>query len=69
MEPDLSVSLPNERLCKDTTKSFSFLYRCCLAASVEGDLTPGGNEGPGGSEGCHVLEIFPDILSGSLQGL
>lgn len=30
-------------------------YRRCLAASIKGDLIPGCNEDPGGSEGHHIL--------------
>lgn len=44
-------------------------YRRCLAASIKGNLIPGSNEDPGGSEGHHILEILSDILSGPLQGL
>lgn len=44
-------------------------HRCCLATTVKGDLIPGSNKDPGGSEGYHTLEILSDILSGPLQDL
>lgn len=43
------------------------LYRSCLASSIEGDLVPCCNKGPGGCEGGHVFEILPNILCCPLQ--
>lgn len=37
------------------------------APSVKRDFLPGHNEDPRGREGCHVLEVLPDVLGGSGQ--
>lgn len=42
-------------------------YRCGAAASIKCDFLPCHDENPSGREGCHVFEVFSDVLGGSFQ--
>lgn len=53
--------------CRDMETENVGYYRGGAAPAIERDFLPGHNEDPRGREGCHVLEVLPDVLGSPPQ--